>query len=114
MRISDWSADVCSSDLAPIFTGGLSRDSNGGMQEQATLSGTAGVDDRFSYGATATHDSSNADTKIGRASCRERGCQYVEISVVAVTLKKKNTENTNPLLQEQPPNMKRKPDDKTH
>src|SRR3546814_13383052 len=29
--------------------------------------------------------------KIGRASCRERGCQYVWISVVAVTLKKKTT-----------------------
>src|SRR3546814_11624201 len=27
--------------------------------------------------------------KIGRASCRERVCQYVEISVVAVYLKKK-------------------------
>src|SRR3546814_15919804 len=28
--------------------------------------------------------------KIGRASCRERVCQYVWISVVAVTLKKKH------------------------
>src|SRR3546814_14278766 len=28
--------------------------------------------------------------QIGRASCRERVCQYVEISVVAVALKKKN------------------------
>src|SRR3546814_13900961 len=28
-------------------------------------------------------------TQIGRASCRERGCQYVSISVVAVSLKKK-------------------------
>src|SRR3546814_13128694 len=27
--------------------------------------------------------------EIGRASCRERGCQYGEVSVVAVTLKKK-------------------------
>jgi outer membrane usher protein len=46
---------------APILTGGLSRDSNGGMQEQATLSGTAGVDDRFSYGANATHDDGGAN-----------------------------------------------------
>src|SRR3546814_19378478 len=29
------------------------------------------------------------DNKIGRASCRERVCQYGTISVVAVTLKKK-------------------------
>src|SRR3546814_12203708 len=32
-----------------------------------------------------------AAQEIGRASCRERVCQYVEISVVAVSLKKKNT-----------------------
>src|SRR3546814_12951376 len=31
--------------------------------------------------------------KIGRASCRERVCQYVSISVVAVSLKKKNASN---------------------
>src|SRR3546814_11889722 len=29
------------------------------------------------------------DTKIGRASCRERECKYVYISVVAVSVKKK-------------------------
>src|SRR3546814_14038495 len=29
------------------------------------------------------------DRQIGRASCRERGCPYVEISVVAVAIKKK-------------------------
>src|SRR3546814_19311646 len=34
-----------------------------------------------------------AVAKIGRASCRERVCQYVEISVVAVSLKKKKTTN---------------------
>src|SRR3546814_12748956 len=28
--------------------------------------------------------------EIGRAACRERGCQYVSISVVAVQIKKKN------------------------
>src|SRR3546814_14156307 len=32
-----------------------------------------------------------AVNKIGRATCRERVCQYVEISVVPVSLKKKNT-----------------------
>src|SRR3546814_18801509 len=30
--------------------------------------------------------------EIGRASCRERGCQYVYISVVAVSTKTKNTQ----------------------
>jgi outer membrane usher protein len=46
-----------SSQHAPNLTGTLTRDGNGGMQEQATLGGTAGVDDRFNYGVTATHDS---------------------------------------------------------
>src|SRR3546814_12748253 len=32
--------------------------------------------------------------EIGRASCRERGCQYVEISVVAVSLKKNKMKKT--------------------
>src|SRR3546814_18128454 len=33
--------------------------------------------------------------KIGRASCRERVCQYVEIPVVAVSLKKKIKHSNN-------------------
>src|SRR3546814_18116669 len=32
--------------------------------------------------------------EIGRASCRERVCQYVYISVVAVAVKKKHTKRT--------------------
>src|SRR3546814_16733323 len=31
--------------------------------------------------------------QIGRAACRERVCQYVSISVVAVNIKKKNTDH---------------------
>lgn len=46
----------------PLLTGALTRDSDGGMQEQATLSGTAGVDDRFSYGVTATHASGDTNS----------------------------------------------------
>lgn len=42
---------------AATLTGTLTRDSHGTMQEQATLGGTAGVDDRFNYGVTATRDS---------------------------------------------------------
>src|SRR3546814_19503232 len=33
--------------------------------------------------------------EIGRASCRERVCQYVEISVVAVSVKKKKIHTYN-------------------
>src|SRR3546814_20223527 len=37
--------------------------------------------------------------KIGRASCRDRVCQYVSISVVAVSLnKKESTDSTNTCL----------------
>src|SRR3546814_11879124 len=32
--------------------------------------------------------------EIGRASCRERGCQYVSISGVVVSLKKKKKDHT--------------------
>jgi outer membrane usher protein len=47
---------------APILTGGLTRNSHGDMQEQATLSGTAGRDDRFNYGVTASHDGGDTGT----------------------------------------------------
>src|SRR3546814_14223727 len=39
--------------------------------------------------------------QIGRASCRERVCQYVSISVVAVSLKKKKYKQINTLSQTQ-------------
>jgi len=50
---------------APILTGALTRDSGGGMQEQATIGGTAGADDQFSYGATAAHDNSGLSGSTG-------------------------------------------------
>ncbi|MGN2243332.1 fimbria/pilus outer membrane usher protein [Frateuria sp. GZRR33] len=58
---------------APVFTGALTRDSNGGMQEQATVNGTAGVDDRFSYGATAAHDNSGVSGSTGSLTGGYRG-----------------------------------------
>src|SRR3546814_17898343 len=39
--------------------------------------------------AIAVRGIRDADAEIGRASCRERGCTYVEISGVGVALKKK-------------------------
>src|SRR3546814_9739377 len=67
MRISDWSSDVCSSDLV----------------EHGRLGGTRmGSDAKTSVlnGYCQAHDVKNlfvADGEIGRASCRERVCQYV-------------------------------------
>src|SRR3546814_16299256 len=111
MRISDWSSDVCSSDL--LFRYYFS---------DAHSAVTAGHDIRTSllaFGCDATHgyerthiDSLAAlsrllgayilsppvfasdahpaqGSQIGRASCRERVCQYLQISGVAVSFKKK-------------------------
>src|SRR3546814_15603434 len=52
-----------------------------------------GMASTFSGAADMARASGEAEVEklheIGRASCRERVCQYVQISVVAVTLKKK-------------------------
>src|SRR3546814_6293184 len=68
MRISDWSSDVCSSDLAHVFT------FSSGEKGNAPCFDCSQVARAF---------------KIGRASCRDRVCQYVSISVVAVSLQNK-------------------------
>src|SRR3546814_20045180 len=84
MRISDWSSDVCSSDLPEAVAGaGAPARSrylrvDGGGEEALGADPVAGADAR----------------EIGRASCRERVCQYVSISVVAVSLKKKTHTNS--------------------
>src|SRR3546814_16890874 len=77
MRISDWSSDVCSSDLAIGMT----------FDELVERAYDRGVFDRGNSNAGSVRVA--GQTPIGRASCRERVCQYVEISVVAVSLKKK-------------------------
>src|SRR3546814_16975536 len=48
---------------------------------------------RSRYASTAFLVSTIAAVEIGRASCRERVCQYVSISVVGVSLKKKKKKN---------------------
>src|SRR3546814_5636642 len=67
MRISDWSSDVCSSDLTAterltVFTNGILAFSS------TTL---------LAITATERLTVFNTETQIGRASCRERVCQYV-------------------------------------
>src|SRR3546814_18686021 len=92
MRISDWSSDVCSSDLGSWQKNYFSRpgDEFGKRREFA---GRITLDwkptDRLSFMASLSgwHDG-NEPQKIGRASCRERVCQYVYISVDAESLKK--------------------------
>src|SRR3546814_15117202 len=108
MRISDWSSDVCSSDLqCPDRLRRRVRD----RQDPGPLTGVFALNS-YLRGMTAA---AGAEVKavlrrtairagllvfaflllaialqeIGRASCRERWCQYVWISVVAGSLKKK-------------------------
>src|SRR3546814_16260546 len=55
----------------------------------ATL--TASVDERYRALVYVAAYTGLRAGEIGRASCRESGCQYVSISVVAVCLKKHKT-----------------------
>src|SRR3546814_12054042 len=110
MRISDWSSDVCSSDLVEVDTlqwnGGLvANEVNLKSKDLRTASMIhTGTDQRFAQQTAATEalrgrvgdidqynikgtTNVNFDTgqavlseqakEIGRASCRERVCQYV-------------------------------------
>src|SRR3546814_13613476 len=91
MRISDWSSDVCSSDLLD----------HRGLRPFANLVLNRYLQQRDEVAALALLPlflSARAAVRaqeIGRASCRERVCQYVSISVVAVAFKKKNAHTLN-------------------
>src|SRR3546814_16566242 len=104
MRISDWSSDVCSSDLPH----GRDQAGRGQALEEGGLTMAlfelTSNDLRFvaqrlprdvrdllklHHGKLFLGGGFIRAVEIGRASCRERVCQYVEISVVAVSLKKK-------------------------
>src|SRR3546814_6527415 len=80
MRISDWSSDVCSSDLAPaVFQFGADRPANAvgadadgagpGRRQQPRR-----PDRQHQRGGSGA---GGGGYEIGRASCRERVCQYV-------------------------------------
>src|SRR3546814_14974102 len=111
MRISDWSSDVCSSDLQVGPQGEFLADDGAERVGRGELGDDAGVfqrgDDfgalyRLAHGfgqylhgfarrvgGCQQYEGVVGLQEIGRASCRERVCQYVYISVVAVSLKKK-------------------------
>src|SRR3546814_4790160 len=110
MRISDWSSDVCSSDL-PAGTArprtraalasrsvrtpcGQRRRGNAGLLPARDRPQADGGARRALTGIPAWPKmprDGRRDGKIGRASWRERVCQYVEISVVAVSYTKKDS-----------------------
>src|SRR3546814_4254284 len=85
MRISDWSSDVCSSDLAKMYLAAIKE----GVEIRHCRVPTLGIwsaGDAYLW-EDQIKDSSKLmaapwgyvrlDQEIGRASCRERVCQYV-------------------------------------
>src|SRR3546814_13394202 len=108
MRISDWSSDVCSSDLVEprgiigergVAPGLHPRDDRRDVGGHIGIALAPIIDQRVELGREAGvggvkpphHPALLPDgsvQQIGRASCRERVCQYVKISVVAVSLNK--------------------------
>src|SRR3546814_11804066 len=110
MRISDWSSDVCSSDLTTADNlrgqGPTIRETIVKLSQAVSILGDHSNDifatfKNLSTLVSALSDSAdllealNHNLEIGRASCRERVCQYVSISVVAVSLKKKKVQQIN-------------------
>src|SRR3546814_19378238 len=97
MRISDWSSDVCSSDLS-VDDKPEAIEEAGPWNGTIVLGATARTGNTDNTGTTAEVTIAylgGSWTQIGRASCRERVCQDVSISVVAVSLKKKIAHNIN-------------------
>src|SRR3546814_2065693 len=78
MRISDWSSDVCSSDLTVAAVWRQEK-----MADEAKRIGMLGKElyERLAGAAGSLKKLGNrlngAVAEIGRASCRERVCQYV-------------------------------------
>src|SRR3546814_8398190 len=79
MRISDWSSDVCSSDLSllSVFGATLAGCGSGSDDDDDDASGGNDGGTDPSGAAYSVNFTPLADNQIGRASCRERVCQYV-------------------------------------
>src|SRR3546814_4530304 len=76
MRISDWSSDVCSSDLRPLRAGPRAQGRHGRLSRGPARKGRAKDTrrpDRLQQGAPG--GAALVRPEIGRASCRERVCQ---------------------------------------
>src|SRR3546814_19943256 len=82
MRISDWSSDVCSSDLTVVVAQRV-RSGFGDLHRQ----------DRSLLRSPAGQRTANAGTRIGRASCRESVSVRVDLGGRRIIKKKKNTKS---------------------
>src|SRR3546814_13071480 len=101
MRISDWSSDVCSSDLSEPARRCADHEDQRQFQSRESCHLTLAGDQRAAVAVRefrradgeqahgfVPEDGSGRLAEIGRASWRESACQYVLISVVAVSFKK--------------------------
>src|SRR3546814_18611543 len=100
MRISDWSSDVCFSDLCSESVQTLLgqqriAEHTGQMCDpgQGRQFGADAVQQLRDRGLVADIGGEGVDAalvELGRGSCRERECPYVSSPVVAVPVKKKD------------------------
>src|SRR3546814_17447410 len=93
MRISDWSSDVCSSDLYTFEHYEIASNrilmatpTTGCGARTRPCTATRPTD---ATASTWPEASATPRLQIGRASCRERVCQYGQLTVVAVSIKNK-------------------------
>src|SRR3546814_7171406 len=79
MRISDWSSDVCSSDLFAQRLESVNIKTVEFRQNVGNFSAPTKEFGAAMHSGRISHDGNPvlAWCEIGRASCRERGCQYV-------------------------------------
>src|SRR3546814_6435745 len=79
MRISDWSSDVCSSDLIGLVERRSAQDSlhHVGAAQIAAVEHRAGKVGMHEIGGEEIGAAQFGLDQIGRASCRERVCQCV-------------------------------------
>src|SRR3546814_10033962 len=83
MRISDWSSDVCSSDLMPLqvverhMRGLLDRPVEMRAADERAEIVVSGLVLRLEREPIERRLDALGHVEIGRASCRERVCQYV-------------------------------------
>src|SRR3546814_16494050 len=109
MRISDWSSDVCSSDLwksSLRWPAGLPvHDCPPPKAALASWLKAYGTVEGGNYGQLLLEQQAESDDTLlsalrqnGRAACRERVGQYGELSVVAVSLIKTRITKKNRLM----------------
>src|SRR3546814_5807259 len=85
MRISDWSSDVCSSDLENFertFSANPMKQMGGYSKRYVGLQIKSHIENPYGYRIEEIyyendHLIKEKTYKIGRASCRERVCKYV-------------------------------------